>query len=168
MPITSTSVLPFANYNGDRYCYFAVERNGKLSTFGGHKKRSESTVEAAAREFKEESLGVFGHRKRKIIKKLSNRQKTIRFKTDHHVTFFTRYRVKHDQDIIQKFQSIRQRKWSSLHRGQKEITKIVAVKKATLINNLKNKIFSFEGHTLRNCVKTSLTKALEHGVLERV
>jgi hypothetical protein len=160
MAITSAAVLPVANYNGSRYFYFAVENRGVLSTFGGGCHPNEKPHKAGARELAEESLNAFGKFSSKDIKK--SRHCT----TGSHITYFLEADT-HKFDPMDKFDRIRQRRFSRLTRAQKEIKEIIAVNKDTLIRELQNGNSSFQGHQLRQCLVASLTDALRKGILQK-
>ena len=159
----SAAVLPFADYRGTRYCYFALENRGTLSTFGGSLNKGESTQQGAVREWEEESLAVFGHSKK--LNHVLKKSTTDRiFSVANHTTFFPS--VKTDNyNVLEAFSKTRKKKWKQLSSCQKEIREIIAVSKATLLQALRTGNNSFQGHTVRHCVWQNLLDAYGAGKL---
>lgn len=160
MSIHSAAVLPFSNYHGDRYCFLAVENRGVLSTFGGGCHAAEKPHHAGAREYSEESLDVFG---KASPHKLKHARQC---KTGNHITYFLNTDI-HSFNPVKKFDTIRKAKFKKLKSTQREIKKIIAVKKQTLIDGIKTGQTRFQGYNLRMCLVHSLTDAYNKGVLQK-
>lgn len=161
MTINNAAVLPTSTYHGTQYYYFAVEKNGSLSTFGGGKKRSESVEECAVREFSEESLKVFG-RKRDIKKLFDHPRRNSIEKVNNaafqNITYVVPLKLHHNP--MKKFD--RARRDPNLRPSQKEIKEIIPVEASKLVKRLSNGKDTFHGHKLRHCVKKTLDIALRN------
>ena len=159
----SAAVLPFADYHNTRYCYFALENRGTLSTFGGGLNKGESVKKGALREWQEESLGIFGHSKN-LAHKLKKISHDRLFATKTHTTFFPSVDV-HGKNVLETFSKTRKKKWNHLSRCQKEVKEIIAVSKNTLLQALRTGNNSFQGHPVRHCVWQNLLAAYNAGKL---
>lgn len=158
MNYDSASILPCSSYHGENYYYFAVERNGKLSTFGGKKDLADHNYPTitAIREFHEESNDVFGT-KDKIRNIFNNTTlNTINNTKSKHICFIVPVDTS-NSNPIKKFNQI-----NSQNRN-KEIIGIIAVRQSTLQNAIRQENWNLQGHSVRHCARQTLRLGLKKG-----
>lgn len=161
----NAAVLPYWSYQGKDYYALALERNGTLSTFGGGKHKGETSLKAAARECKEESLGIFGKYK-KIKKTISSSGKVVLNKNDTTKTYVARFNWKHTDSPMDRF--AKRRSQPGLTGAQKEITKVVRISRTKLkdaVQRAQGGQLSVKGKPVRGCVARTLKQALNEGKL---
>lgn len=160
MNYQSASILPFSQYNGENYYYFAVERNGKLSTFGGKRDAADHHHPSvtARREFHEESNDVFGSKNR--VKNIFKTHvlKTIYNNKYKHVCFVMPVKA-WNYNPIKKFKKI------NSQNPNNEIVGIIAVRQSTLRNAIKQENWTLQGHKIRHCARETLRLGLKKGAV---
>lgn len=164
MSFNGAFIIPTSNFNGQKYFYFGLERNGEVSAFGGKRDIKENIQNCAVREFEEETLGVFCKGK-KITPMLKDQKKHGVAKVDKYpsVTYFVPLKVKNNpmRDFARK------RKSPKLKRHQKEMSEIIAVKASEVINQLANHphAITFQGHKARPLLASVLKIAQANGAI---
>lgn len=162
---TGGFVIPTTRSKGSDYYFFGLEKNGKLSGFGGRRNSGEKLRATAVRELHEESLGVFCKRK-ELTHKMRDlaANKITKVDTFPSTTYIVPLKLKKKR-VIKKFD--KRRSSPTLKKVQKEMTKIIAVKaseiRAVVHANPHN--IGFQGHRARGLLAKTLQTAVASGVI---
>lgn len=162
MHYQNAAVLPYNTYidqgHQKKTYYFAQERSGKLSTFGGTKKSVDNNhpTLTAAREFKEESHIWNGHHVRKRI----STGEIV--KNNSAITFIAEMpNIGNPHTLYSKFKH--SRKFNSLPANQREVQQIVNVSRRELTEAIDHNTnpgqLYIKGIKVRKCVAKTLIQA---------
>lgn len=155
----SASILPHGYYNREEYYYFAVEKRGTLSTFGGKRDPGETHPQkTASREMFEESCGVSRNIKMGVFGSQANIQAVL---SDFRNNGTKRIRNGDHVCYVAPFNTTRITKFT----GNNEIKKIIAVRKQTLQEAIKQEKWKLQGYKVRKCAKETLRIAYRQGAI---
>ena len=161
---TAAGILPRSTYNNQDYYYFGVTKNkGELTTFCGNKDASDKNVKACAiREFNEESLGAIADKKT-IKKVLGDKKKVKKIENNKakQVTYIATLKIKGNP--LAKFQKAVKKPGLPAHK--KEITEIVAIPRAQVIQLIASGNHYYQGRLFRGDAWGTLDIANQHGKL---